>query len=74
MIVPDVESGGSAPIQVSIDYMYLHERVGKYRNVDGNPPQLVMVDHRSGRVWAYRVPNKGVLDGAAWLPRRMVQD
>lgn len=68
MLVPDVENGIEGPIKVSIDYMYLHERVGKHRSEESNPPQLVMVNHRNGRVWAYRVPNKGVMDGAAWLP------
>ena len=74
MIVPDVEKGILGPTKISIDYMYLHERVGKYKSVDTNPPQLVMIDHGNGRVWAYRVPNKGVLDGAAWLLKRIVQD
>ena len=74
MVVPDVEWEQDGVIKVSIDYMYLHERVGKYRNVEYNPPQLVMVNHNNGRVWAYRVPNKGVMDDAAWLPKRIVQD
>ena len=42
--------------------------------MEANPPQLVMIDHGHGRVWAYIVPNKGVFDGAAWLPKRIVQD
>ena len=61
-------------VKISMDYMYLHERVGKFRNVEINPPHRVMVDHNTGRVWAYRVPNKGVMDGAAWLLKRIIQD
>ena len=60
--------------KLSIDYMYLHERSGQGTTTNYNPPQLVMVDHKKGRVWAYRVSNKGVLEGAAWLPRRISQD
>ena len=47
-------------VKVSLDYMYLHERVGKNREVQHNPPYLVIVEHRSGRCWTYQVPNKGV--------------
>ena len=54
--------------------MYFHEGVGKYKNKLANPQQLVMVDHQSGRVWAQRVPNKGVIDDAAWFPIRFLQD
>ena len=74
IIVLDVERDIEGPVKVSIDYMYLHERVGEFKNEEVNPPQLVMVDHKSGRVWAHRVPNKGVLEEAAWLPRRLIQD
>ena len=35
---------------------------------------MIMVDHKHGRCWAYRAPNKGVLEEAYWLPGRMVQD
>ena len=35
---------------------------------------MVMVDHKHGRCWAYRVPNKGALEESHWLPERMVQD
>lgn len=33
-----------------------------------------MIDHKIGRVWAYGVPNRGMLEGAAWLPKRIVQN
>ena len=74
MVVPDIEAGINSPTKFSIDYMYLHERIGQFKNMESNPFQLVMIDHNRGRVWAYRVPNKGVLEGAAWLPKRIVQD
>ena len=34
----------------------------------------MVVDHRHGRVWAHRVPNKGILGKAEWVPRRVSQD
>ena len=73
MIVPDIESG-NGPIKVSIDYMYLHERRGKYKDTSNNPPHMVMIEHRHGRCWAHRVPNKGVMDEAYWLLERMIED
>ena len=42
IIVPDVDGDIQGPIKVSLDYMYLHDRMGKYREVVHNPPQLVM--------------------------------
>ena len=74
VMIRDTENAGDKPAKVSIDYMYLHERSGQGKGCNYNPPQLVMVDHGTGRVWAYRVPNKGILEGAAWLPRRISQD
>ena len=74
LFAPDVEKGVDGPIKISIDYMYLHELLGKLQMEEHNPPQLVMINHNNGRVWAYRVPNNGVMDGAAWLPKRMLQD
>ena len=73
MVVPDVDTG-VGPIKVSSDYMYMHERKGKYREAAYNPPHMVMIEHSKGRCWAYRVPNKGVLEDAYWLLKRMVQD
>ena len=57
-----------------MDYMYLHGRVGKYREVQHNPPYLVVIEHRHGRCWAHQVPNKGVNEGAYWVPKRVLQD
>ena len=54
--------------------MYLHERVGKYRYLQHNPAYLVSVEHKYGRCWAHQVPNKGVNEGAHWVPTRIVQD
>ena len=73
IVVPDAE-GGKGPIKVSMDYMYLHERRGKYRYVAHNKPHMVTIEHRHGRRWAYRVPNKGVMEDAHWLPEKMIQD
>ena len=55
-------------------HMYLHERKRKYREAAYNPPHMVMIEHSEGRCWAHRVPNKGVLEEAHWLPEEMVQD
>ena len=54
--------------------MYLHERIGKDKEVKHNPPHLIVIEHRHGRCWAYQVPNKGVHDRASWLPKRIIQD
>ena len=74
MVVPDIETGVNGPTKFSIDYMYLHERIGQLKNMEHNPRPLIMIDHNRGRVWTYRVPNKGVLEGVAWLPKRVVLD
>ena len=73
IIVPDIQTG-AGPTTVSIDYMYLHERRSQNRDAEGNPPHMIMIEHKYGRCWAYRVSNKGVLENAYWLPERMVQD
>ena len=72
-MVPDAEFG-DGPVKASMDYMYLHERRGKYRDAAHNPPHMIMIEHARGRCWAYRVPSKGIMDEAHWLPERMVQD
>ena len=71
--MPDTENG-EGPTKVSMDYMYLHERVGEHRDIQHNPPYLIVVEHKFGRCWAYQVPNKGINDGAYWVPRRVLQD
>ena len=74
MIVPDVDNDTKGPMKVSLDYMYLHERIGKYKESNHNPPHLIMIEHKHGRCWAYQIPNKGIHDKANWLPRRIIQD
>ena len=54
--------------------LVLHDRKGKYNEERWNPPHMVVIEHRHGRVWAHRVPNKGIHKDASWLPKRMVQD
>ena len=34
---------------------------------------MVVTEHRHGRVWAHRVPNKAVHKEASWLPKRIIQ-
>ena len=71
--MPDTESG-EGPVKVSMDYMYLHERIGKYIDIQHNPPYLIVVEHKHGRCWAHQVPNKGVNDGAHWVLKRDLMD
>ena len=54
--------------------MYLHERIGKHRHLQSNPPYLIVVEHKFGRCWTHQVPNKGVNDDAHWAPKRVLQD
>ena len=72
--VPDTDKSTEGPIKISMDYMYLHDRVGKDRDSKWNPPYLVVVEHRHGRIWAYQTLNKGPNDDASWLPARLIQD
>ena len=72
-IVPDIETG-QGPANVSLDDMYLHERKGEYRESACNPPLMIMITHKHGRCWAYRDPNKGVVEEAHWLSEKIVQD
>ena len=73
-IVADTGESIEGPVTISMDYMYLHDRAWRNRDTKWNPPYLVVIEHRYGRCWAYQVRNKGHLDGAHWLPRRLVQD
>ena len=72
-LVPDTETG-EGPTKVSLDYMYLHDRVGRYKETQHNPPYLVIVEHTYGRCWTYQVPNKEVKGEAHWAPKRILQD
>ena len=68
IIVPDVEAAFEGPTKISMDYVFLCDR-----SIEQSiPPRLVVVGHKYGLVWAYQVPNKGVMGGAHWLPKRLV--
>ena len=47
MMVLDTQTG-EGPTKIFLDYMYLHGRVGKYRDLQHNPPYLVVIEHRFG--------------------------
>ena len=74
VIVPDVDGGMDGPTQISMDYMYLGEKNSGDQDIITNASHLVVVDHRHGRIWIHRVPQKGVLGKAEWVSRRVVQD
>ena len=73
-LILDVDEKLAGPTKISFDYMYLHDRFERRKDGELNPPHLIMVEHKKGRVWPYRVFFKGVNAEAAWLPKRMVQD
>ena len=73
-ITKDVDEDKDGPVKTSMDYMYLYERKGPYQDERANPPHMVMTEHRFGRGWAYRVPNKGIHNEASWLPKKLLQD
>ena len=57
-----------------MDYMYLHDRAGPDNETANNPPHLIVTEHKHGRIWAYRVPSKGVMGEAEGLPKKIIQD
>ena len=61
-------------MEISTDYMYMHDRVGKFSEGKYNPPYLVVVEHKHGRTWAHQTPNKGPHDEAGWLSAKLIQD
>ena len=73
-IVPDTNGSEIGPVKISMVYMYMHERIGVYTETKRNPLYLVVVEHRYGRVWAYKTPNKGPNDEACWVPEKLTQD
>lgn len=73
-LVLDLDGSHEGPLKVSMDYMYLSERNKDEKDSGSNPSNLVIVDHRYGRIWAHRVLNKGVWGKAEWVPKRMLQD
>ena len=58
-LVPDVDKDVDGHVEISMDYMYLRERVGRYKEGKHNPPYFVVVEHRHGRVWVYQIQNRG---------------
>lgn len=72
--MPDIDKEAQGPPTISFNYMYLHERSGASQEGTHNPPHLIMIEHKHGRIWAYKVPSKGASAEASWLPNRMVQD
>ena len=73
-LVPDIDKSENGLVKISMDYMYMHDRVGGYKDDKWNPPYLVVVEHRFGRVWAYQTPNKGPHDQASWVLEKLIQD
>ena len=73
-LLPDVDGKLVGPNETSMDYMYFHERREEDQDGIQHPPNLVMIEHKHGRIWAYRVLNKGASTDAAWLARRILQD
>ena len=73
-LVRDVDGSQTGPVKMSKGYMYLYDRKCKHKDEHWNPPHLVVTEHRFGRLWAHRVPNKGVSKEASWPPRRVLQD
>ena len=74
VIVPDIHNKHVGPMGISMDYMYLNEKTKGEQENTNNPPHLIVVDHKHGRLWAHRMPNNGVWGKAEWVPRRILQD
>ena len=72
--VPETDGSIEGPVKISMDFFYLHERATSESQPTYNPPHLVVTEHRQGRIWAYRVPNKGVMGDVGWLPGKVIQD
>ena len=72
-LVPDTEIG-DGPTKVFVDYMYIHDRIGRYREIQHNPFYLVIVQHTCGRCWTYQVPNKGVHEYAIMRVTRVISE
>ena len=50
VMIPDVDGESVGRATVTMDYMYLNERAKGEQYMPNNPPHLVVVDHRQGRV------------------------
>ena len=73
-MVPGIDKSETGLVKISMDYMYMHERIGMYAENIRNPPYLVVVEHRYGRIWAYQTPSKGPNDEAYWVLENLIQD
>ena len=71
-VVPDTDATNEGPVTISMDNVYLHDRVAKYKESRWNPPYLVVVEHRHGRIWAYQTPSKGPNEDVSWPPARLI--
>ena len=67
--VSDTEPKKDNVNKVSMDYMYLNGNEG-----EKDQPNLVVVDHNHGRIFAYVVPKKGPWGETAWIARRVARD
>ena len=64
--VPDVEVVMGATPTISIDLMYLYDKI--------EGPTLVAIDHESGRVWSHALKGKTIVGGTGWIQNRLAQD
>ena len=67
--VDDTEEAKSGWTKFSTDYMVMDDD-----SEDKADATLVMVNHEDGGVFAYAVPNKGILGESQWITRRMSKD
>ena len=45
-----------------------------YMSKKGEHPNLIMVDHESGKMWSYAIPSKSISKSGGWLERRTARD
>ena len=64
--IPGVEVALDEVPTISADSMYLHEK--------GEHPTLMAVDHTSGRVMSYALPDKSILTGDGCIQKRFSRD
>lgn len=67
--VTDTEAHDGGPNNLSMEYMDLNDEGGT-----NDQPQLALVDHNQGRVFAYPTPRKGVTGEVEWVPDRVTKD
>ena len=74
VLVPDVDGNNEGRAKISMDYMYLSEKNKRNPEATNNPPHLVVLDHKHGKIWAHKVLHKSALGTTEWVPRKAVQD